>query len=137
DRRRRLRLPPTQERDQSVVGQSKQTRLPHLGQLPISSAECATQRTAYSRHSTAKERGAVEIHTGQFPPEFADLACFIAVALVADAKRLCGVAGRSRCNRLLPRASSLRPAPDLENRHRGQPRSRVRIPPPPLRTARI
>ena len=62
---------------------------------PISSAECATQRTAYSRHSTAKERGAVEIHSGQFPPEFADLACFIAVALVADAKRLCGVAGRS------------------------------------------
>ncbi len=36
-----------------------------------------------------KERGAVEIHSGQLPPEFADLACFLALALVADAERLC------------------------------------------------
>jgi hypothetical protein len=60
DRRRRLRLPPTQERDQSLVGQSKQTRLPHLGQLrPRSrprSAQLSARPTRGTRQQKSEER---------------------------------------------------------------------------------
>lgn len=35
------------------------------------------------------DRGVIESHSGQLPAEFPDLACLIALALVADAERLC------------------------------------------------
>jgi hypothetical protein len=35
------------------------------------------------------DRGVIESHSGQLPPELPDLACLIAFALVADAEKLC------------------------------------------------